>query len=98
MLFVAMMEDEPSKLGERDKHRAAHLAYVESKLGTLQTAGPMHDPDTGDRLGATWMIEAPDAKAARAVVEDDPLYKLGVRKSVRLVQWKQVFKDGKKIG
>ena len=100
MLYLAMIEDDPARVADKPQHQAAHVAYLDgnSRSGTLAAAGPMLDPDSGAQIGAMWSIEAPSAGEARKVVESDPFYKAGIRKSVRLMQWKQVFKDGKKIG
>lgn len=31
------------------------------------------------------------------MLEADPFYKAGLRKSIRILAWKQVFADGKKV-
>ena len=43
------------------------------------------------------MVEAADAAAVRALVESDPFWPTGLRESVRVLEWKRVFADGKRL-
>ncbi|MGQ0675185.1 MAG: YciI family protein [Rhodospirillales bacterium] len=95
MQFVVMFEDDPAKAGERAKHMARHLAFLEKHR--VQAAGPLIDPANGAGAGGMWLVEAASAADARALVEADPFWPTGLRKSVRILQWKQVFRDGKKL-
>lgn len=95
MQFIVLFEDNAEKAGERQKHMAAHLAFLERKRVTA--AGPLIDPADGSGAGGMWLVEAPDAAAVTAMVREDPFWPTGLRKSVRVLQWKQVFADGKKV-
>lgn len=98
MLYVVLLEDEPSKAEMRPKHQAEHVAYVEKLLGKLRSAGPLTDPKTGGPAGGIWIIEAASPDEVQKMLEADPFYKVGLRKSIRILQWKQVFADGKRAG
>jgi uncharacterized protein YciI len=96
MIFVILFEDNPEKAQERAKHMAAHLAFLERNR--VQAAGPLIDPASGAGAGGMWIVDAADAAAAKKLVEADPFWPTGLRHSVRISQWKQVFRDGRKVG
>jgi len=96
MQFVILFEDNAEKADQRAKHMAAHLAFLEKSR--VQAAGPLTDPASGAGAGGMWLIEAASAADAKKLVEADPFWPTGLRKSVKILQWRQVFKDGKKVG
>jgi uncharacterized protein YciI len=97
MQFVVMFEDNASHADQRAKHMAAHLAFLEKNLGRVKIAGPLIEPTSGAGAGGMWLVDAPDAADVRKLVETDPFWPTGLRKSVRILQWKQVYRDGKKL-
>jgi len=97
MLFVVMLENEPKNEDARPKHREAHQAYLEKNVGKLRDAGPLLDPKSGASLGGMWLVEAENEGDVSKIVENDPFYHAGLRKSVRIAQWKLVFSGGKKV-
>ena len=97
MLYVVTMEDEPKNADARPKFQKDHAAYVESILGRLRAAGPLTDAKTSAAAGALWMVEASGPDEVRKLLEADPYYKAGLRKNIRIVAWKQVFADGKRV-
>jgi hypothetical protein len=97
MHFVALLEDEPSKADVRPKYMKEHLAHLESLLDNIRFAGPLTDPKTNAAAGGLWIVEAGSAEEVRRMLEADPFYKAGLRKSIRVLAWKQVLADGKKV-
>jgi uncharacterized protein len=97
MLFAVMLEDEPKNADARPKHRGAHQAYLEKNLDKVRDAGPLLDPTSGASLGGMWLVEAENEGDVRKIVENDPFYHAGLRKSVRIAWWKLVFSGGKKV-
>ena len=95
MMFAILFEDDDTRADERQNHMAAHLAFLENNAGTISAAGPLKDTRDGTPAGGLWLVEAPSAAAARTLVETDPFWPTGLRKSVRILQWTQVFAHGK---
>jgi len=95
MVFAVFFEDDPSKAAMRPKHMPAHLAFLESHAGQIQAAGPLTAAD-GSPAGGLWLVKAESAEAAMALVREDPFWPTGLRKSVRILAWRQVFADGKR--
>ena len=97
MNFIVLFKDNPAKADQRAKHLAAHLAFLEKNLTRVKAAGPLIDPVNGAGAGGMWMVEATDAAQVQKLVETDPFWPTGLRKSVKILQWKQVYKDGKRV-
>jgi uncharacterized protein YciI len=95
MQFVILFEDNAEKADQRAKHMAAHPAFPEKSR--VQAAGPLTDPANSAGAGGLWIVEAASAAEARKLVEADPFWPTGLRKSVKILQWKQVFRDGKRL-
>jgi uncharacterized protein YciI len=51
---------------------------------------PLHRP-------AETAVEAIDDAAVDALVRNDPFWPTGLRKSVRILAWAQVFADGERL-
>lgn len=97
MLFAVLFEDDPAARADlRAKHMPAHLAFLESHAAQVRAAGPLLEPD-GGAGGGLWLVEAPDAEAVDALVRADPFWPTGLRKSVRMLAWRQVFADGRRL-
>jgi len=51
----------------------------------------------GKSAGGLWLVEVAHADAVTQLVENDPFWPTGLRQSVRILQWSQVFADGRRI-
>ena len=98
MLYAVLFEDDPSHTDKRAAHMAEHLAFLEANAERVLAAGPLTDAGAGGPAGGLWLVEADDAGDAQALVEADPLWPTGLRKSVRVLAWRQVFADGRRLG
>lgn len=96
MLFAVLFEDDDTKAEMRGRHMAAHLAFLEANAGSVRAAGPLRD-EAGAGAGGLWLVEAADAAAVRALVEADPFWPTGLRRSVRILAWQQVFAAGRRV-
>ena len=97
MLYVVLFEDNPS-LGTdvRRLHMPAHLSFLEKNAACIKAAGPLRAP-SGDAAGGLWFVDADSAEAVDALVKEDPFWPTGLRRSVRILNWAQVFADGKRL-
>lgn len=94
-LHVVLFEDDPSRAEDiRRRHMAEHLAFLERHAASIRAAGPLTDPVDGAPAGGLWLVEAADAATVEALVRADPFWPTGLRRSVRVLAWRQVFADG----
>jgi uncharacterized protein YciI len=97
MKFAVLFEDDPATRSDvRSKHMPAHLSFLEKHATTVLAAGPLRTSD-GHGAGGLWLVEAGDASEIEALVKVDPFWPTGLRKSVRIFEWNQVFADGRRL-
>ncbi len=97
MLFAVMFEDNPGTGADiRARHMPHHLAFLERNKAQIKAAGPLATA-AGSGAGGMWLVEAGDEPSVRKLVEEDPLWPTGLRKSVQVLCWNQVFADGKRL-
>ncbi len=96
MFFAVLFEDDDSRADMRPKYMPDHLAFLESNANSIHAAGPLKDTQNDAPAGGLWIVEADSAQAVRALVEADPFWPTGLRKSVRILEWTQVFADGER--
>ncbi|MEX0316817.1 MAG: YciI family protein [Ruegeria sp.] len=94
MLFCVLFQDNPGKDYLRQDHMADHLAYLDTLGSTIVGAGPLFEGTSGH--GGMWLVQADSAPEAQKLVERDPFWPTGLRKSVSILEWRQVFRDGQR--
>lgn len=95
MLYAVLFEDDPARADARDRHMAEHLAFLEREADRIRAAGPLLDGDAG--AGGLWLVEEESESAVRRLVEADPFWPTGLRRSVRILGWRQVFADRRRL-
>ena len=94
-LFAVLFEDDPALADEaRRRHMADHLAFLERNAVAVRAAGPLRDAADGTPAGGLWVVEAEDRAGVETLVHEDPFWPTGLRRSVRVLAWNQVFADG----
>jgi uncharacterized protein len=95
MLYAVLFEDNPN-LGSdvRRQGMPAHLAFLAKNAVRIKAAGPLRMP-SGEAVGGLWIVEADGPGVADALVKGDPFWPTGLRRSVRILAWSQVFADGR---
>jgi uncharacterized protein YciI len=96
MLYAVLFEDDPTRADMRARHMPDHLAFLERNARQVQAAGPLKLAADGTPAGGLWLVEADNARAVQALVEADPFWPTGLRKSIRALEWTQVFAAGKR--
>lgn len=97
MLYAVLLEDAPGSGADiRARHMPEHLAFLERNAARIKAAGPLRAP-SGDAAGGLWLVDAENAAIVDALVKEDPFWPTGLRQSVRILGWSQVFADGKRL-
>jgi uncharacterized protein YciI len=71
----------------------AHLDFLERNAFTIKAAGPLRDGD-GIPAGGLWVVQAADREQVEKLIREDPFWPTGLRRSMRVLAWTQVFVDG----
>ena len=94
MPFVILFEDNPEAAPDiRTAHMPAHLAFLSANADRIRAAGPLVDP-SGAAAGGLWLVDVETPEAAERLVHEDPFWPTGLRASVRILEWRQVFAAG----
>jgi uncharacterized protein YciI len=96
MLYAVQFTDDPERAAVRQQLMAAHLGFLETHRDCIRAAGPLIDAD-GSGAGGLWLVEAVNRRAVDDLVRSDPFWPTGLRKTVRILQWTQVFADGRRL-
>ncbi len=96
MIYTVWFEDNPDRAEMRTKHMAAHLAFLERYGTRIRAAGPLAEAASGMPAGGLWIVDAEDEQTVRHLIEADPFWPTGLRKTVRVLAWTQVFADGER--
>lgn len=97
MRFAVLFVDDERHADQRRVHMARHLAFLERHADAIVAAGPLSDSRDGTGAGGLWIVEADEPKSVRTLVEEDPFWPTGLRQSVRILAWRQVFADGVRL-
>lgn len=97
MKYVILFEDNDEFAHMRARFMADHLQFLSDNSERIDAAGPLRDAGTADPAGGIWIVDADDLEQAQSLVESDPFYPTGLRKSIRILEWTRVFADGSKL-
>jgi hypothetical protein len=94
MLFCVIFEDNAGQDHLRRQHMSEHLSFLTARGQQIEGAGPLFQDGSGH--GGMWLVQAADAAEVQALVEAAPFWPTGLRKSVTILEWRQVFRYGQK--
>jgi len=97
MKYAVLFEDNDEFAHMRPKFMADHLQFLGDNSDKIDAAGPMKDAQSRDPAGGLWIVEADDAGQVQALVEADPFWPTGLRKSIQILEWTRVYVDGVKM-
>lgn len=97
MKYAVLFEDNDEFAHKRPQFMADHLQFLGDNSDKIEAAGPMKDGMTQDPAGGLWIVEADNPEQVQGLVETDPFWPTGLRQSIRILEWTQVYVDGKKM-
>ena len=85
--WVAIFDDDPDGASVRREHQDAHFAYLAEHRNRIVIAGGLR-PGPGEWFcGGLWVMEVESREEAVRLCEEDPYFRLGLRKGYRLCVW-----------
>jgi len=95
MLFIVQFEDiysdQPERLPEREQHMPDHLAFLAAHGDQIVASGALRDSADGVPNGGIWILNMANKAEAESFYKDDPFWKAGLRKSVRVSHWAKAY-------
>ncbi|PBB37269.1 YciI family protein [Mesorhizobium sp. WSM3868] len=96
-LFAVLLEDEVSRAEDVRRQYMPAIEFLGRNASAIRAAGPLRRAD-GAPAGGLWLVEAADHEQVENLVREDPFWPTGLRLSVRVLAWRQVFADGMRVG
>ena|SRR5664279_5244017 len=93
MLYAVLFTDNADHGDVRQRLMPAHLDFLERHGEHIRAAGPLLETE-GRSAGGLWLVEADSPQAVMHLVQADPFWPTGLRQTVRVLQWAQVFSEG----
>lgn len=87
MRWVAIFDDNTDLDSVRKQHSAAHFDYVGANRDKIVIAGGLRRAPDEWYCGGLWVLEVDSRDEAVRLIEDDPYFRLGLRKGDRLLVW-----------
>ena len=97
MKYAVLFEDDDAFAHKRPEFMADHLQFLGDNSDSIEVAGPMKDGLSGEPAGGLWVVAADSVEQVQALVERDPFWPTGLRKSIRILEWTQVYAYGRKM-
>ena len=95
-MYVVMFTDNDDRAGERQRLMDQHLDFLEKNQNLVKSAGPLRDA-SGEAAGGLWIVQTDERHVVERLVEEDPFWPTGLRKSVTILSWTQVFAGGRRL-
>jgi uncharacterized protein YciI len=97
MKYAVLFEDNDEFAHMRPKFMADHLQFLADNSDRIEIAGPMKEAQSQQSAGGLWVVDAESPEQVQALVETDPFWPTGLRKSIRILEWTYVYAYGKKM-
>jgi uncharacterized protein YciI len=91
--YAVHFEDDPGQLAVREAHLEAHKAYLSECSERLLSAGFLTRDGAGGPVGGWWLVRAASELEVRELVEADPYFVHGLRRSVRVWRYLPVLQE-----
>jgi uncharacterized protein YciI len=87
--WIAIFEDNGPEVSVpvRAAHLDDHLKFLEANKAKVVLAGPLREDLEAPATAGLWVFEADSKDEVKAIIEADPFFKQGLRKSIRILQW-----------
>lgn len=91
MQFVVLFENDPETcVTIRLSYLPLHIAFLQRHAETIEVAGNLSDGNDPAHA-AMWVLNAEDEAEVERYVREDPFWPTGLRKSFKIMQWRQWF-------
>jgi uncharacterized protein YciI len=87
MRWVAIFDDNEESESVRKDHSEAHFGYLATNRDKIVIAGGLRPAPGEWYCGGLWVMEVDSRDEAVRLVEGDPYFQLGLRKTYRLLVW-----------
>jgi len=94
MPYIIETFDKPGHQDVRQRHRAEHLAFLETNKQLLLACGAKLHDDGKDAGGGLYVVDLDTREAAQQFIDADPFSKAGLFERVSITRWRKAYVDG----
>ncbi len=94
MPYIIETFDKPNSLAMRKENRDAHLQFLDENKAALIACGAKLNDDGSDQGGGLYIVAVESAEEARAFIEQDPFFKIGLFGDIKITRWRKAYVDG----
>jgi len=87
MLFAIIFTDKPDHAELRAAHLQAHIDWLEQNKDVVPIAGSLRHAPGEAAKGGLWIAEADSRAQIEALIQTDPFFAAGLRKSYEILHW-----------
>ncbi|MDA7967050.1 YciI family protein [Ruegeria sp.] len=80
----------------RPRFMQQHLSFLNENKAVIRAAGPLREADGAVKSGL-WLVDVETVDQAWALVKADPFWPTGLRDTIEIKHWAQVFADGQAL-
>ncbi len=96
MPFIIETFDKKDHAEVRQKHRPAHLDYLEENKALLLACGAKLQDDGNDAGGGLYVIDVDTKEQAQSFINADPFHRDGALfERITITRWRKAYVDGK---
>jgi hypothetical protein len=82
--YAVHFEDDPARHAVRETWRKSHLAFLGAHADRVLAAGALCREGSDAPVGGLWLVSAASELQARELIEADPYFAHGLRRTVRV--------------
>lgn len=82
--YAVHFDDDPARQAVREDQHAAHAEFLVAHADQVLAAGTLCREGSDAAVGELWLVRAASELAARELVEADPYFEHGLRRTVRV--------------
>lgn len=91
MQYVVLFENNPETcVTIRLSYLPLHIAFLQRHSHAIEAAGTLSD-GSDPAHAAMWVLEAENEAEVERYVREDPFWPTGLRKSFKIMRWRQWF-------
>ena len=94
MPYIIETFDKPDHQEVRQRHRAAHLEFLDANKGLLLACGAKLQDDGKDAGGGLYIVDLDTREAAQQFIDADPFSKADLFDRVTITRWRKAYVDG----
>ena len=93
MLFIVRFEDNQNRFEIRKRYLDAHISWLDENKAHVLVGGSLRESPDAQPVGGLWIVNAESKQQVEMLIETDPFWVHGLRKSREILHWSKAFEN-----